>query len=129
MHARATRRAWAVYDVIDASEGFYVNEVEPEFRSTMTIPVKCKTPEIEERFVEESEKAGVYNLRGHPLFGGLRITVYNQVPDDAVEALVGFMQQFQMKVTAEEGTMFGANGKTTYANSPPSVLNSFAFMD
>ena len=129
MRARATRRAWSVYDVIDASEGFYVNEVEPEFRSTMTIPVKCKTPEIEERFVEESEKAGFYNLRGHPLFGGLRITVYNQVPDDAVEALVGFMQQFQMKVTAEEGTMFGANGKTTYANSPPSVLNSFAFMD
>ena len=55
--------------------------------------------------------------------------MYNQVPDDAVEALVGFMQQFQMKVMAEEGTMFGAKDKTTCANSPPSVLNSFAFMD
>ena len=101
--------------------------MEPEFRSTMTIPVKCRTPEIEERFAEESEKAGFYNLRGHPLFGGLRITVYNQVPDDAVEALVDFMQQFQMKVAAEEGASLGASVKTTYANSPPSVLDSFTF--
>jgi phosphoserine aminotransferase len=132
MRARATRRAWSVYDIIDASEGFYINDVEPEFRSTMTIPIKCKTPEIEKRFAEESEKAGFYNLRGHPLFGGLRVTMYNQLPDDAVEALVGFMQEFQMNssVTSdsdEEVAMFGVNGKTAYASSPPSVLNAFAF--
>lgn len=132
MRARATRRAWSVYDIIDASEGFYINDVEPEFRSTMTIPIKCKTPEIEKRFAEESEKAGFYNLRGHPLFGGLRVTMYNQLPDDAVEALVDFMQEFQMNssVTSdsdEEVAMFGVNGKTAYASSPPSVLNAFAF--
>jgi hypothetical protein len=58
--------------------------------------------------------------------------MYNQLPDDAVEALVGFMQEFQMNssVTSdsdEEVAMFGVNGKTAYASSPPSVLNAFAF--
>jgi hypothetical protein len=42
------------------------------------------------------------------------------------------MQEFQMNssVTSdsdEEVAMFGVNGKTAYASSPPSVLNAFAF--
>ena len=32
-----------------------------------------------------------------------------------------------MKVAAEEGASLGASVKTTYANSPPSVLDSFTF--
>ena len=94
MRERARRRAGAVYDVVDASDGFYVNRVEPKFRSLMTIPITIADKALEEKFVRESSEAGFYNLVGHPLFGGLRVTMYNQLPDDAVDALVEFMTDF-----------------------------------
>ena len=126
MRDRATRRAWAIYDVIDQSDGFFVNEVEPEFRSLMTIPMRCKTEALEARFAEASAEAGFYNLKGHPLFGGLRVTVYNQLPDDAVDALCEFMRDFQMKEEAATRDLGAVESKEPYASSPPSVL---AMMD
>ncbi len=36
-------------------------------------------------------------LFGHPSRGGLRITLYNGIPDEAVEHLVAFMQAFQVE--------------------------------
>ena len=44
MRARATRRAWSVYDIIDASEGFYINDVEPEFQ--VNSAAKINSPAI-----------------------------------------------------------------------------------
>jgi phosphoserine aminotransferase len=136
MRERARRRAGAVYDVVDASDGFYVNRVEPKFRSLMTIPITIADKALEEKFVRESSEAGFYNLVGHPLFGGLRVTMYNQLPDDAVDALVEFMTDFYREnapggkraAAAAAGSVAVAGGKSSsvsvdaYGHSPPSVL-------
>jgi phosphoserine aminotransferase len=102
MQRRARRRAGAFYDVIDGSDGFYTNHVEPQWRSLMTIPLRIMDGDraLEEKFIRESTEAGFYNLVGHPLFGGLRVTVYNQLEDEAVDALVGFLRDFARRETA-----------------------------
>lgn len=101
MRRRARRRAGALYDVIDSSDGFYTNDVEPEWRSLMTIPLRIRGGDraLEDKFVRESTAAGFYNLVGHPLFGGLRVTVYNQLPDEAVTALLKFLGDFRSRET------------------------------
>lgn len=37
---------------------------------------------------------GLYQLFGHPLMGGLRITLYNGVSDESVDAVIEFMKKF-----------------------------------
>ena len=44
--------------------------------------------------LEESEKAGLVNLKGHHLRGGLRASIYNAMPEAGVDTLIDFMQNF-----------------------------------
>lgn len=100
MERRAIARAARVYHAIDDSNGFYVNGVEPASRSRMNIPFRIRSgdagrdAQLEARFVREADAAGLLQLAGHPLVGGMRATLYNGVPDHAVEALVAFMEAF-----------------------------------
>ena len=95
MRIRAKRRARLIYEVIDASDGFYVNTVDPDLRSFMTIPITIGNQKMEKIFLDVSRSEGFYNLKGHPLFGGIRVTLYNQIPDESVFALVEFMKKFE----------------------------------
>tara|TARA_B100000401_G_scaffold400213_1_gene311834 strand:- start:291 stop:1388 length:1098 start_codon:yes stop_codon:yes gene_type:complete len=98
MKIRAERRARCIYEVIDESDGFYVNTVDPEFRSFMTIPIRIghhNEKDMEKKFLDESTLQRFYNLKGHPLFGGIRVSLYNQIPDESVYALVKFMRNFE----------------------------------
>ena len=35
------------------------------------------------------------NLKGHRSVGGMRASIYNAVPMDAIDALVAFMEEFE----------------------------------
>jgi phosphoserine aminotransferase len=48
-------------------------------------------------FVEEAEKSGLYQLKGHRLVGGLRASIYNAMPIEGIHALINFMQDFEKK--------------------------------
>ena len=50
---------------------------------------------VEPVFLEEAEKAGLMNLKGHWSIGGIRASIYNAMPKDGVIALINFMQQFE----------------------------------
>jgi phosphoserine aminotransferase len=102
--SRAIKRSSMLYEIIDKSGGFYMNNVEPEFRSRMNIPLRIRggDKELEAKFVKEAEKEGLFQLYGHPLFGGLRITLYNGVPDDAVHKLAQFMKDFHASNSTEQ---------------------------
>ena len=45
-------------------------------------------------FLEESRAAGLLALKGHRALGGMRASLYNAVPQQAVDALVAFMADF-----------------------------------
>jgi phosphoserine aminotransferase len=82
------------------NSGRFVSPVEKEFRSLMNIPFvpREKDPEkrrdIESRFVKEAAAAGLVNLAGHRLVGGMRASIYNAMPIEGVEALIRFMEKF-----------------------------------
>eukprot|EP00518_Triparma_eleuthera_P008255 CAMPEP_0182479704 /NCGR_PEP_ID=MMETSP1319-20130603/34615_1 /TAXON_ID=172717 /ORGANISM="Bolidomonas pacifica, Strain RCC208" /LENGTH=386 /DNA_ID=CAMNT_0024681139 /DNA_START=108 /DNA_END=1264 /DNA_ORIENTATION=- len=99
MEDRAMRLSGSVYDVIDNSDGFYVNSVRPEHRSRMNCVFRIGdgNEALEDAFTREAEEQGMHQLFKHPLFKGLRITLYNGLPDAAVDAVVQFMRDFKQK--------------------------------
>lgn len=96
-----------LYDYLDNSD-FYRATAEKGSRSLMNIPfltkysvagatdeaVLAKEKEINSKFVKEAEAAGLVNLKGHRLVGGMRASIYNAMPLAGVKALVEFMKKF-----------------------------------
>jgi len=96
VEASARRRSARIYACLDGSGGFYRNDVAPRFRSRMNVPFRIRggDVELERRFVAEAEERGLHQLFGHPLYGGLRASLYSGVPDASVEALAEFLDDF-----------------------------------
>jgi phosphoserine aminotransferase len=42
-----------------------------------------------------ADARGLLSLKGHRSVGGIRASLYNALPEDAVDALVGFMGDFE----------------------------------
>jgi len=89
---RAKRLSSEVYSVIDKSD-IYVNNVSKHERSRMNIPFTLRTNN-EDEFLRAAEKRGIFQLQGHPLFGGLRVTLYNGIEEIGVDTLLTFMKEF-----------------------------------
>ena len=87
-------KAKLLYDCIGNSD-LYLNKVSPRDRSIMNVPFRLRRRELEPVFVEEAEKAGLMNLKGHWSIGGIRASIYNAMPKEGVLALINFMQQFE----------------------------------
>lgn len=87
-------KAELLYQAIDDSE-LYLNNIDTQYRSKMNIPFWLKDESLNEKFLNESEQAGLTALKGHRIVGGMRASIYNAMPIDGVKALVEFMQQFE----------------------------------
>ncbi len=90
------RKAKKLYAAIDASP-FYSNPVREDCRSIMNVPFILADDSLDARFLEESKAAGLTNLKGHRSVGGMRASIYNAVPEEAVYALIDFMAEFERK--------------------------------
>ena len=88
------RKASKLYDAIDASD-FYSNPVAIDSRSWMNVPFILADAELDGRFLAESHAAGLTNLKGHRSVGGMRASIYNAVSEEAVDALIAFMAEFE----------------------------------
>ena len=95
---RNEAKAELLYDVIDASP-LYSCPVERDSRSRMNVVFRVAggDPEIEKRFVAQAGEAGMVGVAGHRSVGGMRVSLYNAVPAQAVEALVSFMRDFERR--------------------------------
>jgi phosphoserine aminotransferase len=91
---RSAEKSMRLYATIDRSGGFYRNEVAPDARSRMNVPFFLPDAELDARFVAESRAAGMIGLKGHKAVGGIRASLSNAVPEQAVDALVDFMRDF-----------------------------------
>jgi len=91
---RNAAKASLLYDAIDHSDGFYRNPVAHDSRSRMNVPFTLHDSALDADFLKASEAAGLLALKGHKALGGMRASLYNAVPLDAVQALVSFMQDF-----------------------------------
>jgi phosphoserine aminotransferase len=97
IYKRNLAKAQLIYDVIDASNGFYLGHAEKNSRSLMNITFRLKTEELEKKFLEESKQQGFVGLNGHRSVGGCRASTYNAVPVESCIALKEFMEEFHRK--------------------------------
>ena len=88
------RKAGKLYDAIDGSD-FYSNPVEEDCRSWMNVPFILADDSLDAKFLEDSTDAGLTNLKGHRSVGGMRASIYNAVTEEAVDALIEFMREFE----------------------------------
>lgn len=93
------RKAQKLYDYIDESNLYY-NEIEVSVRSWMNVTFKFKTDGLESAFLEESKSSGLLGLKGHRIYGGMRASIYNAMPEEGVDALIAFMREFEAKYHA-----------------------------
>jgi phosphoserine aminotransferase len=91
---RNRAKAELLYAAIDGSGGFYRNPVAPAARSRMNVPFMLHDPTLDAAFLKASEAEGLLALKGHRDLGGMRASLYNAVPLEAVQALVAFMADF-----------------------------------
>jgi len=88
------RKAAKLYGAIDNSN-FYHSPVHPSVRSQMNVPFTMPDASLDAKFVAEAEARGMAGLKGHRSVGGMRASLYNAVPEAAVDALVEFMNEFE----------------------------------
>ncbi|KAG1707795.1 Phosphoserine aminotransferase [Nymphon striatum] len=88
------RKAEKLYAAIDASD-FYKNPVEIASRSWMNIPFTLANSELDGEFISQATERGLVTLKGHRSVGGMRASIYNAMPEEGVDALIGMMNDFE----------------------------------
>jgi phosphoserine aminotransferase len=96
MGERNRAKAQALYSAIDASS-LYKNRVAKDARSWMNVTFSLTKSGLDAAFLEEAAAAGLNNLKGHRVLGGMRASLYNAMPLAGVEALIAFMREFERK--------------------------------
>ena len=96
LEQQAKAKAKLIYDYVDSTE-FYINQVDFNFRSFINVVIWLKTPDLLNTFCEEAKLAGLINIKGHAQVGGIRISLYNSIPKEAVNKLLNFMEDFRKK--------------------------------
>lgn len=94
MAERNQAKATVLYDFLDQSSLFR-GSVDPGSRSLMNICFRTPTEALDAKFVSEASAQGFEGLKGHRSAGGMRASLYNACPRASVEALVGFMKEFE----------------------------------
>lgn len=94
MQKRNERKAKKLYDFIDSSD-LYNCPVREKDRSLMNVVFVTGNADLDKKFVAEAKAANLHNLAGHRSIGGMRASIYNAMPEEGVDALIGFMKKFQ----------------------------------
>lgn len=98
MGKRNREKADYLYNYLDNSS-FYHATAAKGSRSLMNVPFLTKytgeeADAINKKFVKEAAAAGLANLGGHRLVGGMRASIYNAMTLEGVKKLVEFMEKF-----------------------------------
>ena len=88
------RKAAKLYTAIDTSN-FYAAPVAEADRSTMNVPFTLADSALDADFLTGAEQRRLLNLKGHRSVGGMRASLYNAVPEQAVDALIDYMATFE----------------------------------
>lgn len=94
MAKNADLRSSMLYDYLDSTD-FYKGAAQKASRSRMNVTFRTDNDELDKKFIQESIDAGMTNLKGHRLVGGMRASIYNAMPIEGVEYLIDFMKKFE----------------------------------
>ena len=91
---RNIAKSTLLYDYLDSTD-FYRNPVEKNCRSRMNVPFFLHDESLNAAFIAGASKRGLVQLRGHRVLGGMRASIYNAMPIDGVQTLIGYMRDFE----------------------------------
>ena len=91
---RNRTKAQTLYDYIDQDD-FYTCPVSGIDRSINNIPFKTQSEALDELFIQGASKRKLMNIKGHRLIGGMRASLYNAFPQEGVDALIKYMEEFK----------------------------------
>jgi phosphoserine aminotransferase len=94
MEAHNEEKARLVYDALDRHPGFYGLHAHPAHRSRMNVTFRTASEALDAAFVAEGNAEGLYAMKGHRLFGGMRASLYNAMPIEGARALADFIDEF-----------------------------------
>lgn len=97
MLERNRAKSRLLYDVIDASHGFYTGHAEPAYRSIMNVTFRLPDDALQSEFLAGAAERKLIELKGHRSVGGIRASIYNAMPVEGVERLRDFMEQFHQR--------------------------------
>ncbi len=89
------KKAKMLYDAIDGSDFYHSTVTDKDSRSVMNVTFRLPSEDLEKQFIAEALENNMLGLKGHRSVGGIRASIYNAVPIEAVESLVGFMEKFE----------------------------------
>ncbi len=93
MEQRNNAKARLLYDTLD-SLPLFKGPVAKEDRSQMNAVFIMDNPELEKKFLELCKKEGMIGVKGHRSVGGFRISMYNALTIESVQALTDLMKHF-----------------------------------
>ncbi|KAF7317082.1 Phosphoserine aminotransferase [Mycena chlorophos] len=90
------RKADKLYTAIGAGEekGIFKAKVREGSRSLMNVVFDVLGDDLEAKFIAGAEAKGMKALKGHRSVGGIRISLYNAVTEEQVDAVVAYMNEF-----------------------------------
>jgi phosphoserine aminotransferase len=87
-------KAARLYATLDGLGDLVRPHAAPNFRSTMNVAFRFRSPRLDALFLEQAQRAGFSGLAGHRSLGGIRASLYNAVELSAVEELCDFVREF-----------------------------------
>jgi len=87
-------KAKCLYGTLDALADVMQVHAAPDCRSLMNASFRFRKPGLDARFLEAAAAEGFAGLAGHRAIGGLRASLYNAVPFEAVDELSAFLYDF-----------------------------------
>lgn len=87
------RKAALLYHTIDSLD-IFKGTVAVDDRSKMNVCFVAKNEQLEKEFLELCQKEGMIGVKGHRSVGGFRISLYNALPYESVEAITDLMKEF-----------------------------------
>ena len=94
MKERNEKKASILYDYLAESK-LFKGTVQKEYRSLMNVPFVTGDDALDAKFIKEATERGFVNLKGHRTVGGMRASIYNDMPMEGVQKLVEFMKEFE----------------------------------
>jgi phosphoserine aminotransferase len=63
----------------------------------MNVTFHLPEARLDAAFLEGAKVAGLLQLKGHRVVGGMRASIYNAMPIEGVRALVTYMKDFEAR--------------------------------
>lgn len=94
MKKRNEKKAALLYGYLDSSK-LFIPGARKDSRSMMNVIFSTGSEEMDSRFVKGASEHNLISLKGHRVLGGMRASIYNNMPYEGVETLVEYMREFE----------------------------------